>query len=60
MRRKKSKKLPDKFLCKNQKREIEMMECVDAYVEANAFNQQSSPCYKCQQGQYIRTLFAKE
>jgi len=44
--------------CKNRKKELPLLECVDAYVTANAIPDRRSACFRCLQGQQKRAEFA--
>ncbi|MBM4386943.1 MAG: hypothetical protein FJ088_04340 [Deltaproteobacteria bacterium] len=52
-------KMYEEFFCKNQKCDMPVLRCVDTFVDANAFNRKESKCFKCLQGQRIRSLFSK-
>lgn len=44
--------------CSSTKRDIQMLSCIDRYVNANAVPDKSSSCYRCIQGQKARINFA--
>jgi hypothetical protein len=44
--------------CKNHKRDVEMLSCIDKYVDANAIPDRNSACFRCLQGQKARLDFA--
>jgi len=45
--------------CKARQEDMPAEQCLDLYVEANAFNKKDSPCFKCPQGQRIRSIIAR-
>jgi len=45
--------------CKPKQEDMPVEQCLDLYVEANAFNKKDSPCFKCPQGQRLRSLIAR-
>jgi hypothetical protein len=45
-------------VCKSRKKEMTLLECVDSYVNANAVPNRRSACFRCLQGQRVRTEFA--
>lgn len=45
--------------CKTLKTEIPLKKCLDSYVEANAFSDRESNCFKCVQGQQVRNHIAR-
>ena len=46
------------FYCRSKKRKLTMGECVDKYVESNAFDKRRSTCWRCFQGRKNRTDYA--
>ncbi len=44
--------------CKNRKKNLPTLDCVDAYVDANAIPRRRSACFRCLQGQKTRADFA--
>ena len=53
------KKLPESFFCRFLNRDIQTVECVDDYGNANSLNIRHSPCYKCSVGLRTRLEYAK-
>lgn len=49
---------PSEFYCKSKKRRVATEECLERYVDANAFEQKRSACWKCGQGRKVRSDFA--
>ncbi len=45
--------------CRTIHAEIPVEKCLDQYVEANAFSTKESNCYRCPQGQRVRSLVAR-
>ena len=45
--------------CRMTHDEIPVEKCLDQYVEANAFSAKESNCYRCPQGQRVRSLVAR-
>ncbi len=45
--------------CKPQRLELPVEKCLDAYVEANAFGNKDSCCFRCPHGQRIRNMIAR-
>ena len=48
------------FFCSNMQTEMSVRQCLDRFVEANAFGFRESACFKCTQGQKIRQLLAHD
>jgi len=46
------------FYCRSKKRRVSMMECLERYVDANAFENKRSACWRCYQGRKVRIDFA--
>jgi len=46
-------------LCKQRKKELPLVECVDSYVNANAIPNRRSACYRCMQGQRTRSEYSQ-
>ncbi|MBP7125572.1 hypothetical protein KBD49_04320 [Myxococcota bacterium] len=47
------------FYCKTRRIEVTVQKCLDSFVEANAFSFKESTCFKCTQGQRVRSLIAR-
>lgn len=47
------------FYCKTRRIEVTIQKCLDSFVEANAFSFKESSCFKCTQGQRVRSLIAR-
>ena len=45
-----TKKRPTAFYCKHLERDVQAVECVDDYVNANSLQVKHSPCYRCPVG----------
>jgi hypothetical protein len=48
------------FYCKARRKELPMEKCLNDYVEANAFENRRSACFRCPQGRKNREDFAGE
>lgn len=48
------------FYCKARRKELPLEKCLNDYVEANAFENRRSACFRCPQGRRNRELFAGE
>lgn len=46
------------FYCRSKKRKVTTMECLERYVDANAFENKRSACWRCYQGKKVRTDYA--
>ncbi len=46
------------FYCKNRQSTVEVLFCLNSFVDVNALNVRDSQCFKCSQGGRIRTDFA--
>lgn len=46
------------FYCRSKKRRVSMEECLERYVDANAFENKRSACWRCYQGRKVRTDYA--
>ncbi len=53
------KKVTDKFFCRFLNTQVNVIECIDGYVNANSLNIRHSPCYRCAFGIKVRTHFAQ-
>ena len=51
-------RLDTEIHCKPLHVRISIEKCLDAFVEANAFSNQASACFKCPQGELVRNLVA--
>jgi len=47
------------FYCKSRRVEVTVQKCLDSFVEANAFASKEATCFKCVQGQRVRSLIAR-
>lgn len=45
--------------CKRLRRQVPQLTCMSWYVDANALNQKSRPCFACPQGTDVRTDYAR-
>jgi len=45
--------------CKVRHIEISIEKCLDSFVEANAFGNRESCCFRCPHGQRIRNMIAR-
>lgn len=59
MARKNQVRLDSTIYCKAQKVELSVEKCLDLFVEANAFAQKESCCFRCPQGQRVRNTVAR-
>jgi hypothetical protein len=50
--------LEDDFYCRARRRRVTYGKCLDDYVDANAFNQKKSACWRCLQGREHRQQYA--
>lgn len=50
--------LDDFFYCSKRNERLRVGTCMDNYVDANAFHNQSSSCFNCAKGRAIRETFA--
>jgi hypothetical protein len=46
------------FYCRSKKRRVPVEDCLEKYVDANAFDKKRSACWRCYQGKKTRTDFA--
>lgn len=51
--------LTETFHCERRSVDLQMHECMTSYVNANALQQKTSPCFGCALGLEQRTFFAK-
>lgn len=51
-------RLNTEIQCKPLHVRIPIEKCLDAFVEANAFSDRASACFKCPQGERVRNLVA--
>jgi len=47
-----------RFYCRSKKRQVSVGDCLEKYVEANAFDKKRSACWHCFQGKQTRTEYA--
>lgn len=52
--------LADTFYCRSRRRQLSMEECLDGYVDANAFERKRCACFRCPQGRRYRETFAEQ
>lgn len=52
-------KLEDDFYCRARRRRVTLDKCLNDYLDANAFNQKRSACWRCPQGRRNRENFAR-
>lgn len=52
-------RLEDTFYCRARRRRLALHKCLDDYLDANAFNQRRSACWRCPQGRQNREDYAK-
>jgi hypothetical protein len=50
--------LTDSFHCRSRRRDVTLDQCLDGYVEANAFERRRSACFRCPLGRKNREAFA--
>ena len=50
--------LTDTFLCRSRRKDLSLDRCLNDYVEANAFENRRSACFRCPQGRKNRDDFA--
>jgi hypothetical protein len=48
------------FYCRTKKRRLTVGDCLERYVDANAFEKRKSACWRCFQGKRTRVDFAHE
>lgn len=46
-------------VCKRQRREVELFQCMSNYVDANALANRARPCFNCPQGATVRQNFGR-
>lgn len=46
------------FYCRHRRRTVSLDQCLDGYLNANAFPIRGSACWRCVQGWQIRRDFA--
>ncbi|MBT9558969.1 MAG: hypothetical protein IV100_23255 [Myxococcales bacterium] len=54
------KKIAEVFNCKFLNSDVNVVNCVDGYVNANSLNVKHSPCFKCSIGLKVRMQFAAQ
>ncbi len=47
------------FYCHSKKRQVQIVDCLERYVDANAFEKRRSACWRCYQGKKTRTDFSQ-
>ena len=50
--------LEDEFYCRPRRRRLSIERCLEDYMNANAFGDKRSACWRCPQGCANRTQFA--
>jgi hypothetical protein len=50
--------LSDCFYCRARRKDLTLDKCLNDYVEANAFENRRSACFRCPQGRKNRETFA--
>jgi hypothetical protein len=50
--------LGDSFYCRARRKELSLDKCLNDYLEANAFENRRSACFRCPQGRKNRECFA--
>ncbi len=53
-------KMESPYFCRIMQADMSVRQCLDLFVEANAFGFKDSACFKCVEGQKIRQLLAHE
>ena len=48
------------FYCRSKKRRVGVGDCLERYVDANAFENKRSACWRCFQGKRTRLEFARQ
>jgi len=48
------------FYCRTKKRRLTVGDCLEHYVDANAFEKRKSACWRCFQGKRTRVDYALE
>lgn len=48
----------DLFYCRAKKRKVRFGECLERFVDANAFDDKRSACWRCFQGRKYREEFS--
>ncbi len=51
--------LDDEFYCRPRRRRLTIDKCLDDYMNANAFTNKRSACFRCPQGCTNRRLFSE-
>jgi hypothetical protein len=51
--------LEDTFYCRARRRRLTLERCLDDYLDANAFNQRKTACWRCPQGRLNRQNYAE-
>jgi hypothetical protein len=53
-------RMEEAFYCRARRRRLTLGKCLDDYMNANAFEDKKSCCWKCPQGRRNRTEFSGE
>jgi len=51
--------IDDTFYCRPRRKALTMGKCLDDYMNANAFEQKKSACWRCPQGRCNRNEFSE-
>jgi hypothetical protein len=51
--------LDDEFYCRPRRRRLSIEKCLDDYMNANAFENRRSACFRCPQGCGNRRVFSE-
>jgi len=51
--------LEDTFYCRARRRRLTLERCLEDYLDANAFNQRKTACWRCPQGRQNREDYAR-
>lgn len=49
----------DYFYCRQRRKYVGLEKCLNDFVDANAFENKRSACYRCPQGRKIREEFSE-
>ena len=52
-------RLEDHFHCRSRRADTSLQECLNRFVEANAFEKRRNSCFECAVGQRLRLDFAE-
>lgn len=51
--------LEDEFYCRPRRKRLTIDDCLEDYMDANAYEKQRSACYRCPLGRNVRRAFAE-